>query len=128
MARLERLVAGDKVFEILGPHTDRNYFSSHLPELHVQMFGTGTVQYQINEEYMFRGERAANLSGQVPINHEQIPDPGLADVNWVNVGAPITAASGLTVIVLAAFPEINFIRAIVTVKGDGYLTTATHWD
>ncbi len=77
---------------------------------------------------MYRGERAANMSGQVPINHEQIPDPGVADVNWVNLGAVITAASGLTVIGVAAQTEINFIRAIIVVPGDGYLTTATHWD
>ena len=66
---------------------------------------------------------AWDTNGTAVFNHEQIPDPGVADVNWVAVGAPITAASGLTVIVLAAFPEINFIRAIVTVAGDGYLTT-----
>ena len=250
MARLKRLVAGDRIVEFLGPHTDRNYFSGHAPELHVQLFSSGSVQYQTNDAYMFRGERVANLSGQVPINHEQVPDGadviGFADAavagvpagsvvpalvanvydfdvtidggalqvlsitvsptdtygtiaalmsaqvtggsvsfsggsfhvtstlpgnsstvvvaagtagsaggdlfaaitaqaagnpavtfpaptagtsNWIDIGpVPLTAAAGLVVIPLIALPEINFIRAIVTVAGDGYLTTATHWD
>jgi len=77
MARIERLKAGDTVVEMLGAHTDRNYFSTHAPELHVQMFGAGAVQYQTNAVWMFRGERVGNLSGQVPINMEQVPDPGI---------------------------------------------------
>ena len=124
MARIERLKAGDTVVEMLGAHTDRNYFSTHAPELHVQMFGAGAVQYQTNAVWMFRGERVGNLSGQVPINMEQIPNP----TSWAPVGPVITAASGLVIIPLVALTEINFIRAIVTVPGDGNLATATHWD
>lgn len=249
MARIERLKVGDTVVEMLGAHIDRNYFSTHGPEMHVQMFGPGSVQYQTNDEWMFRGERAGNLSGQVPINMEQVADPGIevsgfADAavaaapagsvvpalianpydfdvtidggalqalsitvaptddydaiaalmsaqvaggsvvfvggafqvtsattggssvivaagtagstggdlfaaitaqavgnpavtfpaptagtgNWIPVGAPITAALGLTIISLTALPEINFIRAIVLTEGDGNLATATHWE
>jgi len=124
MARLETLKAGDTIIEMLGAQTDRNYFSGGPVELHVQLFGSGSVQYQINNAFIFRGERAGSISGQVPINTEKVADP----TNWTNVGAVITAASGLTVIPLSALVEPNFIRAIVTVAGDGYLSTATHWD
>jgi hypothetical protein len=123
MARIEKLKVGDTVVEMLGAHTDRNYFSSHLPELHVQMFGAGSVQYQINEDWMFRGERSNSPSGQVPINMERVPDPA----GWGNVGGVIAAGAAVTII-LAAYTEINFIRAIIVTTGDGYLATATHWD
>lgn len=125
MARIERLKVGDTVVEMLGPHTDRNYFSGHGPELHVQMFGAGSVKYQTNILWMFRGERTGNLSNQVPINMEQVPDP----TGWLDiVGGTIVAADGLTILAVPAQTEINFIRAIVVTEGDGYAATATHWD
>jgi len=124
MARIERLKVGDTVVEMLGAHIDRNYFSSHGPEMHVQMFGPGSVQYQVNALWMFRGERAGNISGQVPINMERVADPS----GWADVGAVITAASGEVMIGLIALPEINFIRAIIVTEGDGNLATATHWE
>ncbi len=125
MARIEKLKVGDTIVEMLGPHTDRNYFSGHPPELHVQMFGAGSVKYQTNVVSMFRGERSGSSSNQVPINMEQVPDPS----GWIDIaGSTITAASGLTPIGLAAFPEINYIRAIVVTAGNGYVATATHWD
>ncbi len=125
MARIERLKVGDTVVEMLGPHTDRNYFSGHQPELHVQMFGSGSVQYQVNQLWMFRGERSNSPSGQVPINMERVPDPA----GWTtDIGGVISAGIPLIPIALTAYTEINFIRAIVVTTGDGYLATATHWD
>jgi len=91
MARIERLKAGDTVVEMLGAHTDRNYFSTHAPELHVQMFGAGAVQYQTNAVWMFRGERSGSISNQVPINMEQVQDPGVelsAFADALVAGAP----------------------------------------
>ncbi len=117
MARIERLKAGDTVVEMLGAHTDRNYFSTHAPELHVQMFGAGAVQYQTNSVWMFRGERVGNLSGQVPINMEQIPDPGI-EVSGFAEAALAGAPAGSVVAGLAA----NTYDFDVTIDGGALQT------
>ncbi len=124
MARIEKLKVGDTIVEMLGPHTDRNYFSGGVVELHVQLFGAGSVQYQFNEDWMFRGERSGSTSGQVPINMERVPDP----TGWTNIGGGLIIVGPQVTITLAPFTELNFIRAIVVTTGNGYLATATHWD
>ncbi len=126
MARIEKLEVGDTVVEMLGPHTGRNYFSTtHVPELHVQMFGAGSVQYQVNVVWMFRGERSNSASNQIPINFERVPDP--SGSNWTDIGG-VVSPGAIVDITVPAQPEINFIRAIVVTTGDGSLATVTHWD
>lgn len=104
MARIERLKVGNTVVEMLGAHTDRNYFSTHAPELHVQMFGSGSVRYQTNDAYMFRGERFGS-PGQVPINLEQIPDGG-------------NEASGFADAVVAGPPAGSVVPALAAAAYD----------
>ncbi len=122
MARLDGLIAGDVVKEFLGPHAGRNYFGVDAPAVDVQMFGAGSVQMQTNTNFTLTGERVSSPSGQVPINFEKIPDP----TTWVNIGAVISAGSIVSV-APPAQTDINFIRAIVVVPGDGNVAIATRW-
>lgn len=130
MARLTGKPAGSVIIEYLGPWAGRNVFFDGTgqvavtPTVSIQVFGTGVVKLQQNDQFIIRGERVANLSNQTVINGEKYADP----TNWADLGATINAASGLvTRNPTIGNPDPIFLRLIVDTAGDGTVVIDNRW-
>lgn len=143
MSRLLGKNVGDTVVEVFGPFAGKSFFSDGTysvivaPTVQIQVFGSGTVEFQENVFHTFVGERASNIGGQSAINLDIIAAPDIPAgivppsppvINWVPVGAVINQASGLqTRSVAIGGPDPTFLRLIVTVAGTGRVHFETKW-
>lgn len=143
MARLLGKQVGATVVETFGPLAGKSFFSDGTysaivgPTVQIQVFGSGTVEFQQNVFHIFVGERASNIGGQGAINLDIIAAPDIPAIivpptppviNWSPVGAVINQASGLqTRSVAIGGPDPTFLRMIVTVAGTGWVHFETKW-
>lgn len=140
MARLLGKQIGATVVEVLGPREGRNRFSDGTfsvavtPTVEVQVFGSGVVRVETNDQSIIVGERASNIGSQKAINTEEIADPG----NWSPLAFAAAAADPLIdqddglVPSTGAIPigttGPTYIRVVVTTPGDGWVHFATKWN
>lgn len=130
MAGLLGKQVGATLVEIHGPQNGVNYFADGTasvlvtPEVEIQVFGSGTVQFEENTSHILVGERASNIGGQQAYNTEKYADPA----GWTPVGAVINSSSGLvTRAVTVGNPDPTWLRLRITVAGTGWVHLATKW-
>ena len=124
MVKLADKPTGTMIVEILGPVTDRNYFSGGPTQVRIQVFGVGSVTLQENTDIIFKGE---NPTSSPPKHVKRHPD----SATWANVGAgstDIDASSGIITATLTPGTDLNWVRLIIgATPGDGKAVMATEW-
>lgn len=131
MARLLGKQTGATIVEVHGPQAGRNYFADGItttlvaPVVHIQVFGSGSVQLEQNLSHIHVGERASNIGGQGPINTEMFADPA----TWAPVGVAVAETDGIQARTLTVGnPDPTFVRLIVVTPGDGWVHFEQRWD
>jgi len=134
--------AGTILIQLLGPIDDRNYFGAAAPVVHVQVFGTGSVRVEENDEFQIRGDNSLSIGGEtdpglftggnVPVRNKMRKSPrGTAFEGsgaWAFVGAAIAATATPVTRVLTPLPTFNYIQLVIAVAGTGSVAFVTDWN
>ncbi len=125
MFKLEGRALNDTLVEWIGPVTGRNYNMVGLgtpiaPTVEIRVWGSGAVQLQSCDTAIF----AAPSGDQNLHTIDRLPNPA----DWVNEGAVINEASGLTVRTVTAEDTTNFLRVIVSTAGTGRVEIKRVWN
>lgn len=120
---------GTVLKEIVGPITNRNFFSGGTPQVSIQVFGSGAVTLQSNSSFIIKGENGGSInSSSGPVSLHKIPDPS----NWVNVITAVTidATDGLVNVTVPSAAIFNYLRLIVAVAttNQGKAVLITQWN
>lgn len=131
MAKLLGLSAGNTVVEFHGPQAGRNYFADGTysvlvaPEVEIQVFGGGSVQFEENSAHIVIGERGTNQSNMGAINTQAEADPA----SWSAVGGAIDQSSGLVArAVTVGNPDRTWLRVTVVSEGKGWVHIDSKWN
>jgi hypothetical protein len=123
--------AGTILIQLLGPIDDRNYFGAAAPVVHVQVFGTGSVRVEENDEFQIRGDNSLSI-GSVPVINKMRKSPrGTAFEGsgaWAFIGAAIPATAAPVTRILTPLPTFNYIQLVVAVAGTGSVAFVTDWN